>query len=55
MSAGIPGVWFYSLECDQPLAVAAARADVAGPPMHQCFVDGLKVKVFATEKLPQSG
>ena len=22
---GIPGVWFYSLDCDQPLAVVAAR------------------------------
>jgi uncharacterized protein YqjF (DUF2071 family) len=24
--AGVPGVWFYSLDCDQPLAVAGARA-----------------------------
>ena len=24
-AAGRPGVWFYSLECNQPLAVAAAR------------------------------
>jgi uncharacterized protein YqjF (DUF2071 family) len=23
---GIPGVWFYSLDCNQPLAVVAARA-----------------------------
>ena len=23
--AGVPGVWFYSLDCNQPLAVAAAR------------------------------
>ncbi|MFN2507617.1 MAG: YqjF family protein [Chthoniobacterales bacterium] len=23
---GVPGIWFYSLDCDQPLAVAAARA-----------------------------
>jgi uncharacterized protein YqjF (DUF2071 family) len=25
-SSGIPGIWFYSLDCDQPLAVAGARA-----------------------------
>ena len=25
-SDGVPGVWFYSLSCDQPLAVFAARA-----------------------------
>lgn len=24
-AAGVPGVWFYSLDCNQPLAVAAAR------------------------------
>lgn len=24
-SAGVPGVWFYSLDCNQPLAVHAAR------------------------------
>ena len=24
--AGVPGVWFYSLDCNQPLAVAIARA-----------------------------
>jgi uncharacterized protein YqjF (DUF2071 family) len=24
-AAGTPGVWFYSLECNQPLAVSAAR------------------------------
>lgn len=23
---GVPGIWFYSLDCDQPLAVAGARA-----------------------------
>jgi uncharacterized protein YqjF (DUF2071 family) len=23
---GVPGIWFYSLDCDQPLAVTAARA-----------------------------
>src|SRR5207244_239712 len=23
--AGVPGVWFYSLDCDQPLAVRGAR------------------------------
>jgi uncharacterized protein YqjF (DUF2071 family) len=23
---GVPGIWFYSLDCDQPLAVAAASA-----------------------------
>jgi uncharacterized protein len=25
-AAGVPGIWFYSLDCDQPLAVAGARA-----------------------------
>jgi uncharacterized protein YqjF (DUF2071 family) len=23
---GVPGIWFYSLDCDQPLAVAGARS-----------------------------
>jgi uncharacterized protein YqjF (DUF2071 family) len=28
---GVPGIWFYSLDCDQPLAVAAARAATGLP------------------------
>lgn len=29
--AGVPGVWFYSLDCNQPLAVVGARASTGLP------------------------
>ena len=31
---GVPGVWFYSLDCNQPLAVLAARLSTGLPYMH---------------------
>lgn len=31
---GVPGVWFYSLDCNQPLAVAIARVFFGLPYMH---------------------
>ncbi|HSH38294.1 MAG TPA: DUF2071 domain-containing protein [Chthoniobacterales bacterium] len=31
---GVPGVWFYSLDCDQPLAVIAARLMTGLPYMN---------------------
>lgn len=31
---GTPGVWFFSLDCDQPLAVAVARAFFGLPYLH---------------------
>jgi len=31
---GIPGIWFYSLDCNQPVAVAGARALIGLPYKH---------------------
>jgi uncharacterized protein len=32
--AGVPGIWFYSLDCNQPLAVAGARVITGLPYQH---------------------
>ena len=41
-SEGRPGVWFYSLDCDQALAVAAARSLFHLPYQHARFYSQLR-------------
>ena len=55
--AGRPGVWFYSLDCDQPLAVAAARLFFHLPYEHAAFAsawDGKTIQ-YACERRGRKG
>ena len=61
-AAGVPGIWFYSLDCNQPLGVLGARkCEAILPGMDSqmgkglqrtgCVVDAVDVQVYASERV----